>query len=245
MRTILFALIAFFFASCGCGGQNRNGLLRVGVDVSWAPLDFDEMQPYVNGYTEDVLREISRYSGMEFVKINASWDNLLEGLQRGTYDAVLSSLPPYPYNQAKYDFSQDYLELGPVLVTASNANYTDLQHLSGELVGVISGDPAVLVVQKYPDVIVRNYNSYPEALSAVADGEIEGAVLDRLPATSYVRDLYAGKLKIASAPLTGLGLHLVAPKGKAVYLIRTFDKGLAQMKKKKKLNSLLSKWRLD
>jgi len=241
----LWILFAFFLASCGCGSKpSHRGVVRVGVDPTWSPLAFDELQPYVNGYAEDFLMEVSRYSGIEFEKINANWDTLLEGMRQDKYDAVLCSLPPYSFNQAKYNFSENFLDLGPVLVVPANANYSDLKNLSGELVGVITGDPAVLVVQKYPEVIIRNYPTIPDLLNAVANGDLEAAVLDRLLASSFVSDLYAGKLKIASQPMTELGLHAVSPKGTSERFIRLFNSSIEQMKKKKTLDNLQKKWNL-
>src|ERR1043166_3717797 len=101
---ILFILL---FTGCSCGGSSR-GVLRVGVDPNWYPIDFGSQTVYVNGYTEDLLIEIARYSGIEFEKIPASWDNLMEGLSENKYDAVLSSMHPYVFNTAKYDFSSNF-----------------------------------------------------------------------------------------------------------------------------------------
>jgi ABC-type amino acid transport substrate-binding protein len=240
----LALLLAFFFSSCSCHQNKRGNGLRIGIDPSFAPLNFEELQPYVNGYVEDLLLEVSRFSGMEFEKVHANWDSLLDGMDKGKYDAILSSMPAYNFNLAKYEFSESFLDLGPVLVVPSNANYSDLKGLSGELVGVITGDPAVLVIEQYPDVILRTYNAIPDLLNAVADGGIEAAVLDRLSALNYVRDLYASRLKIATAPLTSVGLRTVAPKGESAKFTRQFNHALEQMKKKKTLDALQKKWNL-
>lgn len=243
LKLTLLAFLAFL-SSCGCSSNSRHGTLRIGVDPSWSPLSFEELQPYVNGYTDEFLQDVSRYSGIEFNKIGANWDTLLQGLNEGRYEAILCSLPPYNFNQAKYDFTENYLDLGPVLITPANANYTELSQMNGELVGVIAGDPAVLVVEKYPEVIIRNYNSLPDVLEAVASGEIEAAVTNRLPAAKYVQDLYVSKLKIASAPMNNVGLHAVTLKGKSSRFIRTFNTSIEQMKKKKTLEQLQKKWSL-
>ncbi len=236
-------LLIFFLTSCSCN-QSERGKLRIGVDSSFAPLNFEELQPYVNGFVEDLLLDVSRFSGMELEKVSANWDTLLEGMEQGKYDAVLSSMPAYNFNLAKYEFSENFLDLGPVLIVPANANYADLKGLSGELVGVINGDPAVLVLEKHPEVIIRSYDTIPDLLDAVATGDIEAAVLDRLRAINYVRDLYAGRLKIASAPLTNVGLHTVAPLGESAKFTRLFNQALAQMKKKKTLEELQKKWNL-
>ncbi|HEV7736081.1 MAG TPA: ABC transporter substrate-binding protein, partial [Chlamydiales bacterium] len=210
---------------------------------SWSPLNFDTQQPYVNGYTEDLLLEISRYNGISFEKISATFDTLQDGLTKGKYDAILSSMPPLIFNTAKYDFSQNFLNTGLVLVTSANAKYDNLKDLSNELVGIIAGSPAAIVLEQNPKIIIRTYPSIATLFTGIMNGEIEAAVVDRLPAAAYVRDLYNEKLKIVNT-LTSSGLHAIAKKDSG-HLIHMFNQAIEHMKKKKTLNSLEKKWQLE
>ncbi|MBS0626077.1 MAG: transporter substrate-binding domain-containing protein [Verrucomicrobia bacterium] len=245
VRAICIFFLALFLSCCSCGNSSRHGDTRIGIDPDWYPIDFQALQSYVNGYTEDLLLEVSKYSGMQIEKITAGWDSLMDGLNEKKYDAILTSMPPYNFNQAKYDFSENFLDLGPVLIVPVGASHTDLSKMSNEVVGVVTGDPAILILQKYPDIVLRKYGTVPELLDAAVDGSIEGALLNRLTASSYVRDIYSGKLKIASAPLTDAGLHLLTLKGKHDHLVHVFNKSIKQLKKKKKIEALQKKWQLD
>lgn len=238
----LFFLV-FLFGSCGCTAGKRQ-TFRVGVDPNWYPLNFETFQPYVNGFTEDLLLEVSKYAGVDFVKMEANWDSLLDGLHEKQYDVVLTSFPSYNFTQVKYGFSENFLDLGPVLVVPANAQLNDLTKLSNEVVGIVKGDPAFLILQKYPEIIVRKYETVSELLKAVVTGSLEGALLDRLVAFSYVRDIYPSQLKISTGPLTDVGLHVMSLKGQNEHVIDLFDRTLAQLKKQKKLQALQAKWRL-
>jgi len=244
MSTIvrLFLLVFSLFVGCSSGLQKKG--IQIGIDPTWYPNDFGWQTSYVNGFTEDLLFEIASTTGTDFVRLSENADNLLAALQAGKYDAVLTSLPPYNFHLAKYDFSHNFLDLGPVLIVPVNAHYTDLSQMNNELVGTLTNEPAVLILQGHPEIIMRNYPSIPELLNAVVAGEIEGALLGRIPATAFVRDLFSGQLKIAGPPLTPEGLHLITLKGRHPQLIRQFDKTLDTLKKKK-LPSLLKKWQLD
>lgn len=237
---IRLLVLALFLHGCSCGNSAPRGTLRIGVDTKWYPIDFGPQTSYVNGYTEDLLLEMARYSGVQFEVVSANWDTLMDGLRENKYDAVLSSMPPYEYNMAKYDFSSNYLDLGPVLIFANDAAQTDLSKMEGELVGIIANDPSILILQKHPTLIVRNYNSIPDLLNGVANGEVQVAILDRVPAINYVSDLYAGKLKIVGGPMNDKGLHLVSMKGRG----KGFSKTLESLRKKKTLDALLKKWGL-
>ncbi len=237
------AILAIFSHGCGCDRGGR-GSIKIGVDPNWYPLVFGAQNSYVNGFTEELLLDISKQSGLEFERLSGNWDALFEGMKQGHYQAVLSSLPPYEFNLALYDFSHNFLDIGPVLIVPEGGPKSDLDKMSGEHIGVIAGDPAVLILQKHEGLIVRNYHSIADLLEAVANGEIEGALLNRVLAGSYVSDLFAGKLKIAGPPLSDAGLHLIVIKGKQPYLVAQFNKSLTLLKKKKRLQALLRKWQL-
>ena len=215
--------------------------MRVGVDPNWYPINFGPQVAYVNGYTEDLLLEMARYGGIAFELIPANWDTLLDGLQGKKYDAILTSMPPYEYNVAKYDFSKNFLDLGAVLIVPTASKQDDLSQMEGHRVGIIVNDAAALILERYSSVLVSTYSSIPDLLDALAAGEIQGAVLPRIPAIHFVADLYQGKIKVVGAPMTDLGLHLVAPKGRG----KEFCKILETLRKRKVLDPLLKKWSLS
>ncbi len=242
-----FRLFAAFLFAAGmfCGCSRERTVLRIGIDSNWYPLDFNSEQSFVNGFMEDLLQEVAAYSGMRIEKVEANWDSLLDGMREKRYDAVLTSIPPYNFNLAKYDFSKNVLDLGPVLIVQERSKMGSLDELSHELVGIIAGSDASLILQKHSDILMRSYPSIPVLLDALTDGELKGALLDRLPASSYVRDLYAGALKIVSKPLSAKGLHLAVLKGQQKRALELFDKSLEHLQKKKKLDAMLAKWQLD
>ncbi len=233
--------MAFLLPACSRGSSQ---VIRIGIDPNWYPQDFQDKQFYVNGFVDELLLEISRHSNVEFQRIGSNWDSLLEGLKLRRYDAVLTSFPAYPFNQAKYDFSRNFLDLGLVFVTESQSSMKGLQEISNGVAGVLSGNQDWRVMQKYPDVIMRIYESVPEIFDAIINNEVEGIVLDRLTAVGFVRGSYAGKLKICGPSLTDLGLHLVTLKGDSSNAVKMFDQNLQYLIKKKKLQKLLKKWQL-
>ncbi len=236
---IRYLLLCLLFS---CGNSSR-GTLRIGVDPNWYPLDFGTQVSYVNGFTEELLVELAHYSGLEFEKIPANWDTLFDGLRRNQYDAVLTSMEPYIFNTARYDFSSNFLTLGPVLIVPVGSSHETLASFQEALIGIITNDPAVNLIEVHPNLIIRKYATIPELLNALAIGEVQGALLDQIPAVNYVADLYADRLKIAGAPLNQKGLHLLALKDHS-HLVAVFNKNLDAFKRKKQFQDLLKKWHL-
>ncbi len=193
----------------------------------------------MNGYLEDLLFALSEESGLRFERIHANADAILPELSVGQYDIVVTGLSPHPLYQTRYDFSPRVLNTGLMLLLPPHAS-TDL---SGKIIGIQSQE-ANHYLQQYPNVIIRIYESIPELLSAVVSGDADGALLSRVPAINYVRDLYAGALEISGEPLTEAGIRFVAIKGEYKKQIALLDKSIEKLEKRGKLKALQEKWRL-
>ena len=241
IRFCFLISLCFVFLS-SCGGSSKN--LSIAIDPNWYPEDFRTQGNNVNGFVDELLLEISKYSGYEFQRIGSSWDNLFDGLRQHRYEAVLTSLPPYNFNTAKYDFSCNFLDIGPVLVVPMNEQPQELKDMSNKVVGILSLDQELIIMQKNPNVLIRNYNLASDALSALMNHEVEGVVLDRLTAVNFLRGVYRGKLHIVGDPLSEAGLHLMIMKNANPKVIKVFNKSIQHLAKKKKLQMLLEKWNL-
>ncbi len=239
---LLFLIV---LQGCTFGGDEEKKRPRLGIDPAWYPLNFGERTPYINGFVEELLLEMATHEGIEFERIPSNWDTLFSGLHNKKYDAILTSLPPYSYNLAKYDFSQNFLEIGPVFIVAKESPLKKLDQIKGGAVGIISQDPSWMILQNYPNVQIMSFPTIPDLLNAIVNGDVEGALLERIFAMSYVSDLYVGKLKIVSGPLTQAGLHLITEKGGQEDLVEMFNESLKFLQKKKKLQALLQKWSLN
>jgi ABC-type amino acid transport substrate-binding protein len=235
----IWIAIFLFLASCSCESSSRK-TVRIGIDPQWSSFDFGSQVSYVNGFTEDLLLEMARYSGLQFEVIWTSWDTLLDGLKRKEYDAIFSSMPPYEYNKAKYDFSMTFLNLGPVLIVRIDSEKKDLSEMNTDMVGVLSNSSGSLILQSYSGIIVRNFSTIPQLLNSVSSGEVDAALLTQIPAVNFVQDLYANRLKIVGQPLDNSGLRLVSLKGSG----HSFSKTLEALKKKNTVEALLKKWNL-
>lgn len=238
--------LSFFLGACSSKESGKiDSRPKIGVDPSWGSLNFGPQNPYVNGFTDELLRDVAWNLDIEFNKIHANPGDLLPGLEEGAYDAILSSVPQYTFNLAKYDFSKNFLELGPVFIIPKNASYKNLSQIHHQYIGVIAGARSIEILGKYPNLLIRKYLSATDLLNGIVAGEVAGGLLQRVPASAYVPDLYQETLKIASSPLTDQGLHLVTLKNKQEELVQGFDESLNELKRKKKLQELLKKWSLS
>lgn len=244
MRTLSAFLIVILLALLSCSKSSNNGR-RIGVDASWFPLEFGIRDNNVTAFSTELLTEIGKIEKIPFVKITVNWNDLMEGLQKDKYEAILSSMPPYIFNKALFDFSDIYLPLGPVLVVPVQSKITSLKDLDGKEIAVISDSTDALILEKSQGVLIRYYDTIPKALNEILSGTVDGAIIDIVSAVAFCRDLYQGQLKIVTDPLNDEGLRLITKRGSAPDLIKGFNAGLARMKKEGSYAKLLDKWGLQ
>lgn len=245
MRSLSAFLVLILMSFFSCSKSSSKGGRRVGVDSSWYPLQFGPRDNNVTAFSTDLLTEIGKVEKIPFVKITVNWNDLMEGLQKDKYEAILSSMPPYIFNEKQFDFSDIYLYLGPVLVVPVDSKVNSLSMLSGKEVAVVSGSNYDAMLQKIPGLIIRYYESIPQALNDILNSTVNAAMIDVLSAAAYCQDLYQGQLKIATPPLSDEGLRLITKHGAAPDLIKGFNKGLAKLKKDGMYRKILEKWDLQ
>ncbi len=238
---LLFLILLVF---CGCGKSENGKEWRIAIDPLWYSINMPDRNREMSAFSNDLLQEVSVLQKIKIVKVRENWDNMLSRLQKGEYEGILYSMEPYLFYEKQYDFSEPFLLTGPVLVVPYTSKITSLSELSGKEIAVIQGAESELVVEKYPGVIIRQFDSIPDAMNALVFQAVDAAVIDVLRASAYCQDLYQGKLKVVGSPLTNEGLRLITLHDQAPELIAAFNTTLHELHKNHKYDALLRKWRL-
>lgn len=240
-RIILLLILAC--ALVGCGSKKKT--YTVGVDPTWFPLDLMGKEANMFAFSNELLLEVSRLEGVKFKRVNMSWDNLTLGLEEGKYDAILSSLHPYIFELRKYNFSEIYMNTGPVLLIKEGSDIDVTGGMRGKEVAVGSKASEALFIRLYPQVIIRYYNTIPTALNSLVGEYVDGIVINYIPATAFTHDLYQGKVKIATPPLDDSGLRLITMHGMNEELTEAFNRGLEKIRSSGTYEKMIKKWDLD
>ncbi len=247
-QSLLFLSLCLFLslASCsGCSCSSKESGYKIGVDPDFIHENFQGKDPYVLGFIEDVLIEISKNEWVNFEVFHANWDSMLQDLQIDKYDAVLSSLPLYNFNEAYFDFSESVLEIGPVLVMPKKEKEKAFKKKTTKLIGYLEGDmPSASIIETYPDTILKTYPSIPELFVALSKGQIDALMIDRMQAVSYINELYSDSMKIMEQTLSKNALRLVVKDHENSSLLSKFNRGLSALKKKGTYKELMDKWKL-
>jgi polar amino acid transport system substrate-binding protein len=240
-----FILIFLTIFLTSCGGKKSDFDYKIALDPSWYSLSLPGRESNLTAFTCELLEAVGKIEKVSIGVYQRSWSNLVFGLQEGEYNAICTTLEPYLFYEKMYNFSDLYLMTGPVLVTPINSKYTSLSQFSGLEIGFQEGSNAALILEKYPGIIQRSYDSIQTALVDTQNGTIEGSILGVLSARSYTQDLFQGQLKISSYPLTQEGIRLIGIKSRSTTFMRVFNQGLTRLKENGTYAALAKKWNLS
>ena len=242
LASYLFIFCLLILASCGKKSSGFDA--SIALDPSWTSIELPGRVSAVTAFSIELIEAIGAEERLKLAVYQKSWSNLILGLQEGEYQAICSPMQPYLFYEKLYVFSDVYLATGPVLVVAVSSTWSELAEMNGREVATLRGSTDGLILEKYPEVLQRNYDSVQQALEDVSQGVMDGLILDSLTAEAFVNNLYGGKLKINSPPLTAEGIRLVGLQGQAPDLIQKFNRGLSRLKEKGIYHQLAQKWGL-
>lgn len=106
------------------------GTLRIGSDISYAPLEFYAgSAKRVDGFDYDLAQELGRHMGVRVTFVNHDFNTLVKALDAGTFDAVLSAMSDTRAREKQVDFIDYFLAGSGILVVRGNPR--DVFNLAG------------------------------------------------------------------------------------------------------------------
>lgn len=233
------SFILFFSSSCT---SSTKGGYRIGVDPSFYPLNIGLLEKNVYGFVQEVLLEMAEELNVKFFLYKSNPVDLFSDLKNEKYDGLVSIRYPYNFEKDQFNFSKSFLQTGPSLITMKEAKYNSLADMKERLIGYITGDAAVLILEKYPELILKTYEDIPTMLNDVQNGFLDGAILPYLIGYNFINNLYTN-LKLLD-PLNDEGLRVLSLKQNP-QITKLFDRGLKKLSSKGILQKLQKKWKLN
>lgn len=220
-------------------------IFHIGRDIQWYPANLMRKEKSVTAFTDDLIVSIAQKENFRVQLLFANPTELLNRLNNGEFQGILSPLPPTVMNQGRYVFSEPYFFLGPVLIVPIKTKVDGWEQVNNKILGIETGSPAVFDLQRNSSIQLKPYENILKALSDLEDGKIDGVVFPALPAYIYTKTFYDGRLKVATPPLTQEGLRLIALKNlRGEKLIKLFNEGLVKLKEDGTYDKLIEEWGL-
>lgn len=212
LRRWLLGLLGFmgalFFAACSLVPNqtasspsptqvptSATPVLRIAVNPTFPPFEMKTPDGALTGFDIDLINAIGGTSGFLIDFDEMSFDDVIRSLYTGQTDAAISAITINPDRLERVSFSRPYFKSGlGIAVAADNTDLTSLESLQGKRIGVQQGTTGEAQALSIPDAKIRQVNAAPDALQALAKGQLD-AVINDAPATDYA---------IRSGAITGI-----------------------------------------
>jgi len=213
--------------------------------MNWETINVYGAEKKLAGFSDDLLYEIAKVEEFSVRIHPTNRYASFEQLNRGVLDGILTGVVPDEQNQRLYHFSEPYFVTGPVLLVRINSPYQSLKELEGREVGFDRSYSWALKMRDATSTVFRPYDDVERSLDDLAEGHIDGLILDAVVAYSTVSGPYRYSLRIATKPLITMGVRLVVKiGGNAEELVPLFNKGLEEIKKVGLYPKMLRYWGL-
>ncbi len=249
-RVVVAMLAALFLCVATAMAANE---LKVGSDVSYAPLEFYGPGHRMQGFDVDLAQALAQQLGEPIMVSNYTFDGLLRAVRGGTFDIGISAISDTRAREAEVDFV-DYLLAGSgMLVPAGNPKRIfDVSGLCGLRVDVQRGTSQETELNEtskhctsvgLAPIKLVEFATDDQAFAAFQDGKSDVHVTD-FPVVAYLAKTNDHKYEVAGRQFDLVPYGIAVPKGNAALRARIVA-ALHAIIADGTYDALLKKWGLE
>ena len=200
----------------------RNGHLRVGMSGIQPPLNMRNRSGELIGLDVDLARALADAMEVELVLVEHPFGTLLDELEAGDLDMVISSLTITPARNARVAFAGPYLITGATLLVRAESS-DDLRHIESlnsperRWAALAGSTHEALIGEIFPLAEFVPTDDLTAVITAIENGEIDGLLTD-LPEARFLRARHPeANLLVQEPPLTTEPLGIALPAGSPLF----------------------------
>lgn len=184
--------------------------LRVGMETSYAPFEYYNDKNQLVGFDVDLAKQICSILKYKCEFKSLGFDTLIAALKMKRIDVAISGIDITVERAEQIDFSIPYYANSAQFISLKENNFTKINDLKGNKVGVQNGTTHQRYINdKYDEITTLNYADIPMAINDLKNGRIDAIFIDTAVADEQIaaNDAIA-KLdnKIVDATYFGSGL---------------------------------------
>jgi ABC-type amino acid transport substrate-binding protein len=263
MRRSLVTLIAAVFALCGLVSPTTalaesssdspvlsrivsSGTLRVGMSGNQPPLNFNAKDGTMMGIEVDLARAIAGLMGAKLTIVQKPFGELLDALQKGEVDLVMSGMTITAERNLKVAFVGPYFLSGKSILTRSStlaqAKVTgDLDQANLKLAALEGSTSQLFVETLMPKAALVTTKNYDDAVKLLLAEEVQALVADR-EIVELTRFRYPeANLATLKQPLTIEPIGVAVPPGDGL-LLNFLENTLGALEASDLLGALRARW---
>ncbi len=224
--------------------MQERGTWRVGLDPSFPPFEMLDEAGAPTGYDVELAQAIAQSWGLEAEIVALGFDSLLDAVQAGKVDSVVSALPYDPRATRDIAYSTPYFEAGVQLAIRAGSPITGVAGLDGQTVAVewgSMGDMAGRRLQRAGSTLtLAPYATPDEAVAALADDPSITALL--VDGVTLRQAQGRGAALAAVGPALESNAYVIASAPQATLLQENIDQALTALRADGTLGALEDRW---
>ncbi len=202
MKKIITLLLIsiFLLISCDKKKVEEEKYLVVGTSPAFPPFEYMRDGEIV-GFDIGLAEEIAKAQGKTLIVKSIIFDNLIQSLQYGEIDIILSGMTITDNRLAQVDFSNPYYEASQVIVVRKDDldSFYDMRSLadiiSNKTVGVELGSTSLAMTKEIvvaqniesSNIVSENLHTSELVVMELLDGNVDAVLLDKEPAKAFMQ----------------------------------------------------------
>ena len=232
----------------------QDGVLQVGSDISYAPIEFfEEGTQNAQGLDVDLANALAEELGVRAEFINTGFDGIIGALNVSRFDVLMSAMTVTEERQKEIDFIPYFAAGTDILVAEGNPkNIKTIEDLSGLTVGVQIGTIQVdqlkaandtLKAAGKPEISVLTFDQNPLAVEQLRTGRADAVIADS-PVVANEARLSDGKLEALGLAVEAAPYGIGVRKG-STQLKAAIEGALQKLIANGKYKAILIEWGLE
>lgn len=250
MKHILICLCSLFlttqltFAKGDLAALQKRGVLKVAVDTTYPPMEYEDENGKTIGFDVDMATELAKRMGVKAEFVVMPWDGILAGLTGKRYDVIISSMN-ITQDRLKVVNFVEYAKMGQIFISRQKDEpVKSVKDLAGKVVAVQRDTTSSEAVDGFKkDVKIKDVKTFVAAtdtFSALKSRQADVIVIDEPVGNYYVA------LDSKTFVVTG---QAIAPEPIGIAIRKSdnevyaeISKVMAAMKKDGSFNTIYKKW---
>ena len=245
IKLLIFCLLSFSLHAADLPTILKNKKLRVAVDTTYPPMEFEGNDGKVAGLDVDWARELGKILKVEVEFIVMPWDGVLAGLQSDRYDIIMSSMNITAERARAVNFVE-YMSMGQVFVVKDKKLIIKSEKdLSGKKDAVQADTTSSTAVANFKKAGIQikdvlEFKGATETFAALKSNHAEVIVIDEAVG-KYFAKLDPKNFRVSGNAILPLPIGIAVRKSDTA-LLKALQESLQTIKKNGTFDTIYKKW---
>lgn len=169
-----------------------SGVLKIGVDDSYPPMEYKDASGNTIGFDVDMAKEIGKRLNKKVEFVSTAWDGIFQALKTNKFDAIISSVSMTSSRLNDLAFTKPYIANAQMIVVRpGETDIADPKNLSGKKVGcqiqTTANDSANYLMSKQGIKFdLKTYDQVIEPFADMKTGRLDAIIVDEVVGEYYI-----------------------------------------------------------